>query len=208
MEKTDYKKELKHLYFPSAKEATMVDVPKMNFTMIDGQGDPNTSMDFQQAIEALYGISYTSKFMLKKGGSDTDYVVPPLEGLWWAEDMTDFLKGDREAWKWTLMIMQPPYVTAEIFVKSVDELREKKNPPALSRVRLEAYHEGLSAQIMHIGPFSEEGPTIAMLHAFIKEHGHAFDGKRQKHHEIYMSDMRKTQPEKLKTVIRQPVRKK
>jgi hypothetical protein len=206
MEKTDYKKEFKHLYFPSAKEAVMVDVPEMNFIMIDGQGDPNTSMDFQQAIEALYGLSYTSKFMLKKDGSDKDYVVPPLEGLWWAEDMNDFLKGDREAWKWTLMIMQPPYVTKEIFLRSVDEVREKKDPPALSRVRFEAFHEGLSAQIMHIGPFSEEGPTIAKLHAFIKEQGYTFKGKRHKHHEIYMSDMRKTQPEKLKTVIRQPVK--
>ena len=145
MKKMDYKKEYKHLYFPPVKEATMVEVPEMNFAMIDGEGDPNTSQDFQEVIEALYGISFTAKFKLKKKDPDADYVVPPLEGLWWAEDMNEFVIGDKGAWKWTLMIMQPPYVTQDILEKSASELREKKNPPALPRLRFERFREGLAA---------------------------------------------------------------
>ena len=204
MKKIDYKKEFKHLYFPPAKEVVEVDVPEMNFIMLDGKGDPNTSQEFQEAMEALYGISFTAKFMIKKEGeAETDYVVPPLEGLWWAEDMAHFSVERKEEWLWTVMIMQPEYVTRNIYKKACEQLKEKKNPPALSRVRFEGYKEGLSAQIMHIGPFSEEGPTVDRVHAYIEDKGYEINGK---HHEIYLSDFRRTKPERLKTVIRQPFR--
>ncbi len=202
MPKIDLKKELKHLFQPSAKDVTIVDVPEMNFLMIDGAGDPNTSQEYQDAIEAIYAMAYTLKFMVKKRDAQLDYVVPPLEGLWWAADMEAFSMGDKDAWKWTAMIMQPEAVTQEMVDKALQEVAEKKDPPALPKVRFESYAEGLSVQIMHIGPYSEEAPTIQKLHAFAKEKGYQLRGK---HHEIYLSDPRRTAPERLKTVIRQPV---
>ena len=205
MDKMDFKKEFKELYFPSVREVSLVDVPEMNFAMIDGEGDPNTSQDFQGAMQAIYAISYTAKFILKKEQVGPDYVVPPAEGLWWADDMAAFSAEDKGAWKWTLMIMQPKYVTKDVFSRVVAELEEKKDLPALAKARFESFKEGLSAQIMHIGPYAAEAPTIAKLHAFIEENGYAFNGK---HHEIYMGDPRRTKPEKLKTVIRQPVKAK
>ena len=204
MAKIDYKKELKQLYHPSAKEVEVIDVPPMNFLMIDGAGDPNTSQEFQDAVEALYTLSYTLKFMIKKGDLGIDYGVMPLEGLWWADDMSQFSIDNKDNWKWTVMIMQPEYVTRELFGAAVEQARKKKNPAALSRVRFEAFSEGKAAQIMHRGPFSEEGPTVERLHNFINENGYGLSGK---HHEIYLSDMRKTAPEKLKTIIRQPMKK-
>jgi hypothetical protein len=203
MVKIDLKKELKHLFNASAKEAAVVDVPAMNFLMIDGAGDPNTAQEFKDAVEALYGVSYALKFMIKKGPTAIDYGVMPLEGLWWADDMSAFIKGVREAWKWTVMIMQPELVTKELFSEALEQVNKKKNPPALSKVRFEAYHEGLSAQTMHIGPYAAEAPTIERLHAFIKDQGYELRGK---HHEIYLSDPRKATPEKMKTIIRQPVK--
>ncbi|PKP60189.1 MAG: hypothetical protein CVT88_03540 [Candidatus Altiarchaeales archaeon HGW-Altiarchaeales-1] len=204
MEKTDFKKELKDLYNSSAKEVVIVDVPQMNFLMIDGAGNPNTSQEFKDAIETLYAVSYTIKFMLKKENS-VDYVVMPLEGLWWADDMASFgLEGmDKDRWKWTLMIMQPEYVTKDIFGKALEEVKKKKNLPFLSKIRLENLHEGLSAQILYVGHYDAEHTTIEKIHAFIKEKGYKFSGK---HHEIYLSDPRKTAPEKLKTIIRQPIK--
>ena len=201
MKKIDFKKELKHLYSPSAKEAAIIEVPKMDFLMVDGQGDPNTAQEYKDAIEALYAVSYALKFMIKKGG-DVDYVVMPLEGLWWTEDMTKFTMGNKDAWKWTSMIMQPPYVTQELVQKTLKQVEEKRNLSALSKMRFESFHEGLSAQIMHIGPYSAEGPTIERLHNFIREKGY---GLRGKHHEIYLSDPRRSKPGKLKTIIRQPI---
>ncbi|MFH1215180.1 MAG: GyrI-like domain-containing protein [Pseudomonadota bacterium] len=203
MEKIDYKKKFKPLYTPSQKEVSLVEVPVMNFLMVDGQGDPNTSQSFHDAIEVLYSVSYTLKFMIKKSGV-ADYTVPPLEGLWWCDDMTEFSIGNKEIWKWTLMIMQPEYVTKELLEQAIAEVERKKNPVALPKLRFEAYHEGVTAQIMHIGPFSEEGPTIEKLHAFIRENNYEMSGK---HHELYLSDMRRCAPEKLKTVLRQPVKK-
>jgi len=204
MEKTDFKKELKDLYNSSAKEVVIVDVPQMNFLMIDGAGNPNTSQEFKDAIETLYAVSYTIKFMLKKENS-VDYVVMPLEGLWWADDMAAFgLEGmNNDRWKWTLMIMQPEYVTKDIFGKALEEVKKKKNLPFLSKIRLENLHEGLSAQILYVGHYDAEHTTIEKIHAFIKEKGYKFSGK---HHEIYLSDPRKTAPEKLKTIIRQPIK--
>lgn len=202
MVKIDFKKELKHLYRSSAKEVALVDVPEMNFLMIDGRGDPNTAQEYQEALEALYAVSYALKFMVKKSEAAIDYVVMPLEGLWWTEDMTEFSMDDKDMWKWTAMIMQPEYVTRAFVDEALPEVEEKKNPPALSKTRFESYHEGLAVQIMHIGSYSEEAPTIEKLHAFAREKGHQLRGK---HHEIYLSDPRRTAPDRLKTVIRQPV---
>ena len=205
MTKTDFKKEWKHLYKPSSNKFEIVDVPPMNFLMIDGQGDPNTAQEYQEALEALYAVAYKIKFTSKKE-LGKDYVVPPLEGLWWAEDMDIFATGgDRDAWQWTMMIMKPEWVTEELFEEARNHVGKVKAPPALSNIRLENYHEGLSVQIMHIGPFSEEGPTIHKLHhEYLPENKLLEAGK---HHEIYLGDPRKVAPEKLKTVLRQPVRK-
>ena len=202
MAKVDFKKELKHLYSASAKEVAVVDVPTMNFIMIDGAGDPNTVPEFQEAMGALYPVSYTLKFMLKKSVG-FDYVVSPPEGLWWTDDMGRFSVAKKEAWKWTLMIMQPEQVTAELYDEAVAQVRKKKNPPALSKLRLEPFCEGPSVQILHIGPYAAEGPTITKLHHFARENGYRLHGK---HHEIYLSDPRRAAPEKMKTILRQPVR--
>jgi hypothetical protein len=201
MEKINYKKELKKLYHPPAGQAAIVDVPEMNFLMIDGRGDPNTAPAYQEAIETLYFVSYTLKFMIKKA-DQVDYGVMPLEGLWWAEDMTAFTSGDKSQWLWTSMIMQPPPVTPEKVAEAIRTVQQKKNPPGLAKIRFEAFREGLCAQVMHIGSFSDEGPTIEKMHQFIISRGCEL---RDKHHEIYLSDFRRTVPEKLKTVIRQPM---
>ncbi|AAM04554.1 TPA: hypothetical protein HA338_07165 [Methanosarcina acetivorans] len=209
MSKLDLKKENKELYNPSAKEVSIIDVPEMNFLMIDGEGDPNTSKEYQDAIEALFSVSFKAKFISKKEISQ-DYAVMPLEGLWWIENMEDFDIQNKSNWNWTAMIRQPDFITKNIIEKAIEEVEKKKNPPALARLRFESPHEGLSAQIMHIGPYSKEGPTIEKLHNFVKEEGYEFDGSMpgERHHEIYLSDMRRTKPEKLKTIIRQPMKEK
>ena len=203
MEKLDLKKELKHLYQTPAKEVVEVDVPTMNYLMVDGEGDPNIVSAFAEAVETLFTVSYTLKFMVKKGVLATDYGVMPLEGLWWADDMTKFSIADKSNWKWTAMIAQPPFVTQAMLDAALAEVKNKKNPAALSQLRFEAFTEGKCAQILHIGPFSDEGPTIARLHKFIETNGGKLRGK---HHEIYLSDIRKAAPEKWKTIIRQPLR--
>lgn len=205
MRKLDLKKQYKHLYQPSAKQVSVVDVPPLNFLMIDGTGDPNTSADFQAAVEALYALSYTLKFGVKQGkygDAPLDYPVMALEGLWWAEDMRKFSIDRKGDWLWTLMIMQPDVITPAMVEAARATAAQKKDLPALPKLRFEPYHEALSAQIMYYGPFKDEGPTIARLHKFIEESGHQLRGK---HHEIYLSDLRRTAPEKLKTVIRQPM---
>lgn len=202
MKKIDYKKELKHLYKPSPKSIELVDVPEMNFLMIEGQGDPNTSQEYSDAIEALYAVSYALKFMIKKGNLQIDYGVMPLEGLWWVDDMSQFSIDDKNNWKWTSMIMQPEHVTQNLFAAAYEQVEKKKNPVALSNVRFESFSEGKAAQTMHLGPFSEEGPTIERIHKFVQDNGYSQTGK---HHEIYLSDIRKAAPEKWKTIIRQPL---
>ena len=204
MQKLDLKKDLKHLYNPSSKTPVMLDVPPMNFLAIDGKGAPD-GPDAVAAIEALYPVAYTLKFAVKKTKA-IDYPVMPLEGLWWTDDMSRFSEEDKAAWKWTYMIMQPDLITADMVKKAIEEVRRKKNPPALGKMKFEKFDEGTSAQIMYTGPYSEEGPTIKMLHDFIHGKGLVFDGLKQKHHEIYLSDPRRVAPEKLKTVIRQPAR--
>lgn len=199
MSKLDYKKERKDLYNPPTKPV-MVEVPELQYLMIDGEGYPGTSQEYRDAMEALFPLAYTLKFMIKKR-QGVDYAVMPLEGLWWADDMAHFFEN-KDAWKWTSMMMQPELVTEALFAEAVAEVRKKKAPAAIDKVRLERYAEGRSAQIMHIGPYSEEGPNIARLHAFIDESGYEKTGK---HHEIYLGDPRRAAPEKMKTIIRQPV---
>jgi len=202
MQKIDFKKDQKHLYKPSARIVAQVDVPAMTFLMVDGQGDPNTSPAFGEAVEVLFTVSYTLKFMVKKGPLAMDYGVLPLEGLWWADDMSAFTVQDKSNWQWTLMIRQPEFVTPEMITEATETVRKKKNPVALDLLRTEVYDEGTCAQTLHIGSFTEEGPTIARVHAFIAERGE----RRGKHHEIYLSDIRRAAPEKWKTVIRQPMK--
>ena len=204
MEKIDFKKEFKHLYSPSSGEVMIVDVSEMSFIMVDGAGDPNTAQEYKDAVEALYAVSYAIKFIIKKGEVAIDYGVMPLEGLWWVDDMTQFSVENKDIWKWTSMIMQPKYVTRDLFDIAIEQVRKKKSLPALPKMRFESFHEGLAAQVMHIGSYSAEGPTVEMLHNFIRENGYVLRGK---HHEIYLTDPRKSAPEEMKTVIRQPISK-
>lgn len=200
MDKLDWKKTHKALYFPPASPV-VVEVPPMNYLMIDGAGDPNTSPVYAAALEALFSLAYTLKFAVKKG-EGIDYAVFPAEGLWWSPNMDDFISGDKSSWQWTMMIAQPEPVDAERVERArADAIKKKKDLPALEQVRFERYEEGRSAQLMHTGPFSEEGPNIQRLHDFIQAQGAR---PTLKHHEIYLSDFRRTAPEKLKTVIRQP----
>jgi hypothetical protein len=201
IEKLDLKKELKHLYQPSAKEVVEVNVPATNFLMVEGEGDPNTAPAYAEAVEALFAVAYAVKFKVKKGPLAIDYGVMPLEGLWWSDDMATFTTEDKSNWQWTMMIMLPSFVTRELVDEAIREVQKKKKLPALERLRMEAFAEGRCAQIMHIGPFSEEGPTVEKLHRYIDAHGKL----RGKHHEIYLSDIRKADPAKWKTVIRQPM---
>lgn len=201
MKKVDLKKELKHLYLPSAREVSEVHVPTMNYLMIDGVGDPNNSPAFGEAVEALFAVAYTIKFMTKKGELAIDYGVMPLEGLWWTDDMSRFSIDDKSHWKWTLMIMQPDFVSADMVAEAKTEASRKKGLPAIPRLYFDAFTENRCAQILHIGPFSEEGPSIEKVHNFITSRGDLTG----KHHEIYLSDIRKAAPEKWKTVIRQPM---
>jgi len=202
MNKIDLKKELKLLYQPSPKEVVLVDVPTMNYLMVDGQGDPNKSQSYADAVEALFTVSYAVKFMVKKGEMAIDYAVMPLEGLWWADDMSQFSTTDKSNWYWTMMIMQPDFVTIQIVGNAIDEVTKKKNPAAISKMRFESLSEGKCAQILHVGPFSEEGPTVQKVHQFIDSRAK----RTGKHHEIYLSDIRKAAPAKWKTIIRQPMR--
>ncbi len=204
MPKIDFKKELKELYLPSAKKISLVDVPPMQFFMVDGKGYPGNSQEYQDALNALYGLSFTLKFMLKQRGGFDDWTVMPLEGLWWVDGSDEFDLNRKDDWRWTSMIRQPDFITEDLVQEAREELRRKKDPPALDRLRLERFHEGLSIQILHVGPYSEEEATIRRLHGFMEENGFGINGK---HHEIYLSDPRRTAPERLKTVIRLPVRK-
>ena len=200
MAKKDLSKNMQELYFPPADEPVSVDVPEMGFLMVDGHGDPNTSKDYQDAIGALYSVSFTIKFTLKKKDKKRDFAVMPLESLWWSDREEDFLEGRKDVWKWTAMIVLPDHVKKEDIDDAVAQLKKKgKDLPALAKLRLERWREGTSAQIMHIGPYSAERPNIERLRKYIAEGGHKVRGK---HHEIYLGDPRRTKPEKLKTVIR------
>lgn len=201
MAKLDYKKALKDLYAPPSKSVVRVVVPPLRYLMIDGHGDPNTAAAYQRAVECLFSVSYAIKFAVKRGPSGTDYGVMPLEGLWWADDMTTFSVERKSDWKWTMMIMQPIAVDRETVEAAIRDVRRKKKLADLDLLRFETLDEGACAQTMHLGPFSEEGPTIARVHEFIAASG----SLRGKHHEIYLSDIRRADPRHWKTVIRQPM---
>jgi hypothetical protein len=204
MTKIDFKKELKELYNPKKTVFSVVEVPEMQFLMVSGQGSPGVSQEYQDALEALYPMAYKLKFMSKQT-LERDYVVPPLEGLWWAEDMSVFVSDDRDAWLWQMMIMTPEWIDAEMFAAAMAAVAKKGTPTALDKVRLEPFAEGLSVQILHVGPYADEGATIAALHhEFLPANGMVENGE---HHEIYLNDPRRTAPEKLRTVLRQPVRR-
>jgi hypothetical protein len=200
--KLDYKRVLKELYGPRAGAPAIVDVPPLAFLMVDGMGDPNTSRDYKEAVEALFAVSYRMKFAVKRGAEGIDYGVMPLEGLWWVDDMSTFSVDDKSGWGWTAMIMQPDVVTEGLVQRSIAEASTKKPLPAASRLRFDRFGEGLSAQVLYIGPYSAEGPTIERLHGFIADAGYRLSGK---HHEIYLSDPSRAEPAKLRTIIRQPV---
>lgn len=200
LQKLDYKKDLKHLYGPSARRVVEVVVPALDYLMIDGMGEPG-SEPYAQAVEALFSVSYTAKFMIKKGAAAIDYAVMPLEGLWWADDMTAFTAARRDEWRWTMMIMQPPVVDHVTIEAAIAEVERRKKLPAVPKLRLETFTEGKCAQILHVGPFSEEGPTVERLHEFIDERS----ALRGKHHEIYLSDIRRADPKNWRTILRQPM---
>ncbi|HRF28374.1 MAG TPA: GyrI-like domain-containing protein [Candidatus Saccharibacteria bacterium] len=203
MEKIDYKKQLKQFYSGKVGDMLVVEVPSHNFLMIDGHGDPNTSKEYIDAIQALYPVAYTLKFMSKRT-LGKDFAVMPLEGLWWSDNMDDFLTGNKSNWNWTMMILQPEFITNEMFEAAKDDVAKKKNPKLIDRLRLESYTEGRAAQVMYVGAYSDEGPTIKKLHEFIAENDGKLEATNKHHHEIYLGDPRRTSPDKLKTIIRQP----
>jgi len=200
-EKIDLKKRLHYLYDASATDMAIVEVPPMSFLMVDGSGDPLNSREFRGAVEALYGIAYALKAAVRRSAA-ADYAVMPLEGLWWMSGMRRFDMTRRDLWKWTLMIMQPDLVNADLFIRTVVELEKKKPPPSLRGVRLERFSEGRCVQVMHLGSYSTEGRTLERMCDFIRTRELRMQGK---HHEIYLSDPSRTPPDKLKTLLRQPV---
>ncbi len=203
MEKADLRKSMNTFYAPSAKDFSLVQVPPLHYLMIDGHGDPNTAPAYMSAVEWLYSVSYPVKFMSKKD-LGRDYAVMPLEGLWWADDMNAFITRDKSAWSWTMMILQPDWITKVMIDAAIEKASAKLGPPPPS-LRFEVLDEGLCVQILHIGPYDAEGPVLARLHGeFLPQNGLTETGH---HHEIYLSDPRKSAPEKLKTVLRQPVRR-
>jgi hypothetical protein len=198
MTKIDLKKTLRYLYAPAAGTVSIVEVPPLSYLMVEGQGAPD-GPDAQEAVQALYAVAYKLKFVMKARGSD--FVVMPLEGLWWADDMDDFLSGRRDRWKWTYMIVQPDIVTPQAVAEAVASVDPGKAGPALDRVRLDQLDEGRAAQLLHIGPYSAEGPAIQRLHEHIASLGGQLRGR---HHEIYLSDPRRVEPSRMRTIIRQP----
>ncbi len=205
--KLDLRKEFKHLYAPSPKKVEVVNVPKLKFLMLDGNIPLGVNVDqapeFQEGVGALYSAAYTLKFTCKlRARNPIDYTVMPLEGLWWTPSGI-FDWSRREPWCWTMMIMVPNHITDAMFRQALDRLGEKKPNPALAKLRVEAFREGKCIQMMHIGPYAEEKRTIDQMDAFAQEHGLKFVGK---HHEIYMGDPRRAKPERLKTILRHPVK--
>jgi len=202
-EKVDLKRVHRALYAPSAKDFVMVDVPPMAYLAVDGSGDPNTSPEYAEAVEALFSVAYAVKFRSKKA-LGRDFVVGPLEGLWRADDPAAFVTRDKASWSWTMLIAQPEWVDEALVAEAAAAVRAKGEKAALGRLRLERLNEGMSVQILHIGSYDDEAPTLARLHdEWMPQHGLTFNGD---HHEIYLSDARRTAPAKLRTILRQPVR--
>ena len=198
--RVDYKRELGRCY-SGTRTPVIIEIPELAFAMVDGLGDPNTSPAFSDAVGALYGVAYAAKFAVTQASGLT-YAVMPLEGLWWTPEGRTFAAEDRSDWRWTVMIMQPAAVTADLFAGACAQAAARRPSDAVGRVRLDTYAEGWVAQVLHVGPYATEGPTIAGLHAFIADQGFVTNGK---HHEIYLGDPRRAAPEKLKTIVRQPV---
>lgn len=203
MDKYDVKKARRELYAAPAKDFVVVDVPELRYIAVDGHGDPNTSTAYTEAVEALFTTAYTLKFASKKT-LDRDFVVGPLEGLWRADDPQAFVTRDKQAWSWTMMISQPDWITEDMVRAAVAEAAKKKDNPALAGLRLISLTEGRSVQILHVGSYDDEAPTLDRLHhRYLPDNGLTFNGD---HHEIYLSDARRTEPAKLKTILRQPVK--
>ncbi len=202
MSKIDFKKTFV-TYKAKHHKLQIIDVPTMQYLMIDGHGDPNSSKDFNEAIKALYPVAYKLKFA-SKNELGKDYVVMPLEGLWWAEDMSSFTTSrDKSQWDFTLMIMQPDWITKEMFALAVQKVSEKDSPAKLSQIRLKTLDEGTCVQTLHVGSFDDEAKILAEIHdSFVPDNKLELSGK---HHEIYLSDFRKVTPDKLRTILRQPV---
>lgn len=202
MPKLDLKRAMRRLYFPPADQPVLVDVPEMAFLMIDGRGGPGEP-SFTRATEALMSVSFSVKFTVKRLDPADDYTVMPVEALWWAPGMReDWFAEDRNQWRWTAMVAQPPAVTEELMRKTIADAVAKRGVPVAKKLRIQSFREGLVAQVMHVGPYADERPTVEKLHAFIAEHDYPFRGR---HHEIYLSDPRRCAPARVKTVIRQPV---
>lgn len=206
MSNLDLKKDLKHLYSPSSKEISIIDIPPMNYLMIDGEGNPNTSELYQESVVSLYKLAYGIRAICKDNGDK--FTVMPLEGLWTIKGQAappeDFniTTADKDNFEWTLMILQPDFVTAELVEQARETIARKKDAPSrLNDVRFETYHEGGAVQILHIGSYDDETENVAKLHHYIEEKGWNL---AKRHHEIYLSDPRKVEASKLKTVIRQP----
>lgn len=190
------------LYRPPIDRFVSVDVPAMQFVKVDGKGDPNTAPTYKQAIEWLHAVSYALKFAAR-AAKGRDYVVPPLEALWWADDPADFVARRKERWCWTMMIMAPEFIDRPLFDAAVEKAKKKLGAPPDS-LRFERLQEGAALQILHVGSYDDEGPVLARLHdEEMPLLGLAFAGP---HHEIYLSDARKTEPAKLRTILRQPVK--
>ncbi len=204
MDKFDVKKARKELYAPSSKDFSTVEVAPVQYLAVDGHGNPGTSERYAEALEALYATAYGVKFA-SKNALGRDFVVAPLEGLWWAGDMGAFTAGNKDQWDWTMIISQPDWIIPEMVGAVVGQAAAKKDLSGLARLRVLVLSEGLCVQILHIGPYDDEAPTLARLHGqYMPEHGLAFNGK---HHEIYLSDPRRAAPGKLKTILRQPVQR-
>jgi hypothetical protein len=197
----DLRRELAAVYSAGPAPA-FVDVPELSFLMIDGHGDPNSAPAYAAAVQALYSLAYPIRFALTRRPDAVDARVSPLEGQWWTPDMTTFSTDAKSEWNWTLLIAVPEQVTDAV-VEDARDAAVRKHPDApVARVRLARFAEGRCAQVLHVGPYSAEGPTVAALHAFIAANGCALTGR---HHEIYLGDPRRAAPEKLRTILRQPV---
>ena len=204
--KLNLKKQFPELYNPT-KEPHIIEIPEMTFFMVDGTGYPVENPLYQEAMQLLYGASFSLKMKIIKPTTGKDYVIPPLEGLWWADDMsvftTEYMER-KDEWKWTSMVRIPDFVSEEQIEKGLTIFQKSKNPENFDKLRYEKYAEGTVVQVLHLGPFSEEGPVIERMHEFALAQGYIL---HEKHHEIYISDPRRTKPEKLRTVIRQPIKK-
>jgi hypothetical protein len=192
-----------NLLYRARTTPQLVYVPRLRFLCVDGHGDPNTSPSYAAAVRALFAVSYAAKFTIKQEGGQ-NYKVSPLEALWCADDLSAFTTGDKSSWDWTMMIRQPDALATELVEHLTNEVAATKSLPGARDLRLVSFEEGAAAQVLHVGPYAAEAPTIALLHEFLQEHGFTFDGHQHKHHEIYLGDPRRAAPDKLRTIIRQP----